>query len=84
MYLGAVSLEHDQQQGLELGAVDYIEKPFDAQDFVSRILFTRQRKGNGMKQKSDKSRWIYSTPFAAGKEFPPIATQGRIQTHQRW
>jgi DNA-binding response OmpR family regulator len=30
--------EHDVQQGLELGAVDYIEKPFDAQDFVSRIL----------------------------------------------
>jgi DNA-binding response OmpR family regulator len=31
------SLE-DQQQGLELGAADYIIKPFDAQDFVSRIL----------------------------------------------
>ena len=30
--------EHDVQYGLELGAVDYIEKPFDAQDFVSRIL----------------------------------------------
>ena len=30
--------EHDVQHGLELGAVDYIEKPFDAQDFVSRIL----------------------------------------------
>ncbi|MGO8837950.1 MAG: response regulator transcription factor [Limisphaerales bacterium] len=29
---------HDMQHGLELGAVDYIEKPFDAQDFVSRIL----------------------------------------------
>jgi DNA-binding response OmpR family regulator len=31
------SLE-DQQQGLELGAVDYITKPFDAMNFASRIL----------------------------------------------
>ena len=28
----------DQQHGLELGAADYIVKPFDASDFVSRIL----------------------------------------------
>ena len=28
----------DQQHGLELGAADYITKPFDASDFVSRIL----------------------------------------------
>ena len=31
------SLE-DQQQGLELGAADYITKPFNARDFASRIL----------------------------------------------
>jgi DNA-binding response OmpR family regulator len=30
--------EEDQQYAFELGAVDYITKPFDAQDFVSRIL----------------------------------------------
>jgi DNA-binding response OmpR family regulator len=30
--------EQDVQHGLEIGAVDYIEKPFDAQDFTSRIL----------------------------------------------
>jgi DNA-binding response OmpR family regulator len=34
---GRTSLE-DQQQGLELGAADYITKPFDALDFASRIL----------------------------------------------
>lgn len=28
----------DQQQGLELGAADFITKPFEAADFVSRIL----------------------------------------------
>jgi putative two-component system response regulator len=31
------SLE-DQQQGLELGAADYITKPFDALDFAPRLL----------------------------------------------
>ena len=28
----------NQQRALELGAADFIEKPFDTQDFVSRIL----------------------------------------------
>jgi DNA-binding response OmpR family regulator len=30
--------EKDRQRGLEIGAVDYITKPFDARDFVSRLL----------------------------------------------
>ena len=30
--------EKDRQHGLELGAADYIEKPFGASDFVQRIL----------------------------------------------
>ncbi len=30
--------EKDRQCGLELGAADYIEKPFGASDFVQRIL----------------------------------------------
>jgi DNA-binding response OmpR family regulator len=30
--------EEDMRRGLELGAVDYITKPFDAQNFGSRIL----------------------------------------------
>ena len=34
---GNASIEN-QQRGLDLGAADFIEKPFDAQDFLSRIL----------------------------------------------
>ncbi|HUA64374.1 MAG TPA: response regulator [Alphaproteobacteria bacterium] len=30
--------DHDWQRGQELGAVDYIVKPFDSADFVQRIL----------------------------------------------
>ena len=30
--------EDDVQRGLDLGAADFIEKPFDSQDFLSRIL----------------------------------------------
>ena len=30
--------ENDRQRGLELGAADYIKKPFGASDFVQRIL----------------------------------------------
>jgi DNA-binding response OmpR family regulator len=30
--------EKDRQQGLEVGAVDYITKPFDAPNFVRRLL----------------------------------------------
>lgn len=32
------SCAQDLQRGLELGAVDYITKPFDALDFVRRLL----------------------------------------------
>ncbi len=28
----------NQQRGLDLGAADFIEKPFDTQDFISRIF----------------------------------------------
>lgn len=38
------SLE-DQQKALELGAVDYITKPFDASDFIRRILSHAQPAG---------------------------------------
>jgi len=34
---GNVTIEN-QQRALDLGAVDFIEKPFGAQDFISRIL----------------------------------------------
>jgi putative two-component system response regulator len=34
---GNATIEN-QQYGLDLGAVDFIEKPFEASDFVSRIL----------------------------------------------
>ena len=34
---GNASIEN-QQCGLDLGAADFIEKPFDTQDFLSRIL----------------------------------------------
>jgi len=34
---GNASIEN-QQRALDLGAADFIEKPFDTQDFLSRIL----------------------------------------------
>ena len=34
---GNASIEN-QQRGLDLGAADFIEKPFDTQDFIFRIL----------------------------------------------
>jgi len=34
---GNASIEN-QQRGLDLGAADFIEKPFATQDFISRIL----------------------------------------------
>jgi CheY-like chemotaxis protein len=34
---GNATIEN-QQRALDLGAADFIEKPFDTQDFLSRIL----------------------------------------------
>jgi DNA-binding response OmpR family regulator len=38
VFVSGRSCLEDQQHGLELGAVDYIEKPFSSLDFASRIL----------------------------------------------
>jgi putative two-component system response regulator len=38
VFVSGHSCLEDQQHGLELGAVDYIEKPFGSLDFVSRVL----------------------------------------------
>ncbi len=38
VFISERSCEKDRQRALELGAMDYIIKPFDAADFVFRIL----------------------------------------------
>ena len=38
VFVSARCLIEDQQHGLEVGAVDFIEKPFEVQDFLFRIL----------------------------------------------
>jgi len=38
IFLSGRSCDEDRQRALELGAVDYIVKPFDTSDFVQRIL----------------------------------------------
>jgi DNA-binding response OmpR family regulator len=38
VFISASSREEDRQQSLKLGAVDYIEKPFDPRNFVGRLL----------------------------------------------
>lgn len=38
IFVSGRASEQDARHGLELGAVDFIAKPFDASDFVSRIL----------------------------------------------
>lgn len=38
VFVSGNSTIENQQHALELGAADFIEKPFDAQDFLSRIL----------------------------------------------
>lgn len=38
VFISGQPCENDRQRSLELGAVDYISKPFDAPGFVPRIL----------------------------------------------
>jgi DNA-binding response OmpR family regulator len=38
VFVSACATLEDQQHALDLGAADFIEKPFDTQDFLSRIL----------------------------------------------
>jgi DNA-binding response OmpR family regulator len=38
VFVSARMFEDDKRRGFEVGAVDYITKPFEASDFISRIL----------------------------------------------
>jgi DNA-binding response OmpR family regulator len=38
VFVASQSSEEDRRHSLELGALDYITKPFEARDFLSRIL----------------------------------------------
>jgi CheY-like chemotaxis protein len=38
VFVSGSSTIENQQHALDLGAVDFIEKPFDTQDFLSRVL----------------------------------------------
>ncbi|MGA2280414.1 MAG: response regulator [Verrucomicrobiota bacterium] len=38
IFIGGRLHEEDRHRAIELGAVDYIEKPFGASEFISRIL----------------------------------------------
>jgi DNA-binding response OmpR family regulator len=38
IFISASPCDRDRQESLKLGAVDFIEKPFDANTFVSRLL----------------------------------------------
>ena len=38
VFVGGNASIENQQRALDLGAADFIEKPFDTQDFLSRIL----------------------------------------------
>jgi DNA-binding response OmpR family regulator len=47
VFVSARRTEKDVQRGLELGAVDYIVKPFEATDFVFRIVSHLRDGGKG-------------------------------------
>jgi DNA-binding response OmpR family regulator len=44
IFISASPSKQDIAEGLERGAVDYITKPFEATDFIYRIIFHAQRK----------------------------------------
>jgi len=45
IFVSGRSYKEDQQRAVELGAVDYIFKPFEATDFIFRIMSHIQRPG---------------------------------------
>ena len=53
VFVSVCPSEKDQRRAFELGALDYIIKPFDAQDFVSRIL-SHARQANGVCHRLNK------------------------------
>jgi DNA-binding response OmpR family regulator len=46
VFVSGRSCLEDQQHGLDVGATDYITKPFDSSDFISRIFSQLTRKAS--------------------------------------
>lgn len=53
----AKSETFDKILGLELGADDYVSKPFDAKEVIARIKAVLRRSGAGEKENSDEVRF---------------------------
>ena len=52
VFIAGRPCEKDRQHGLDLGAVDYITKPFDPLDFVQRMLAHAKSDSNGASQRT--------------------------------
>ena len=55
VFVSASATIEDQQRALELGVADFIEKPFNAQDFVSRTLSHVEFKNGPIEEISESS-----------------------------
>jgi DNA-binding response OmpR family regulator len=54
LFLTAKSMQEDKIQGLELGADDYLTKPFSMEELLLRIRAIMRRVDNSEKEKTDK------------------------------
>lgn len=67
--LTAKSQEEDKIQGLELGADDYVQKPFSPGELIARIKSLYRRMNTGLSVREERSV-AASAPDATGGELP--------------
>jgi two-component system alkaline phosphatase synthesis response regulator PhoP len=74
LFLTARSLEEDRLEGLDLGADDYVTKPFSPREVVARVRAIVRRTGadpGAARPRRDEARWPREANPEAAPE-PPI------------
>jgi two-component system catabolic regulation response regulator CreB len=84
IFLTARSDEIDRVVGLELGADDYIAKPFSPRELVARVRTILRRSGRGAQTVSLAAASVPAVPFALDAERMQIRYYGRLLELSRY